>query len=355
MKNTTYLAIFLICNFIQLAYFINEPVQNTKIQGDSTVSIRIGMTPVPITNTPTPGPSSTPTLTPTMTTTPYPSATPRTLARLLSPTSTIYRISSISPTIVPAVPTKPEEIVSDVYKATIFGVTSPKSKVQLSNPDIFIETTSDEKGDFIFSNQSLPKSSPEICLETKDNMGRTSSPVCLPPIPTNYVANIGPIIMPPTISLNQATIYIGDKAKLAGQSIPDSTVEISMYTDEKNDKLALFPPVYARVGPRTVVKTDGSGNFSINIPTQDNSKIKTFAQVYYDEKPSDKSPVLSIDIYMNWMIIIVSIQKLINLLMTNLLALTFLIEVIIATILFMRYFFHQKKTKKVKYVAAKQL
>lgn len=352
MKNTTYLAIFLICNFIQLVYFVNEPVQNVKIQGDSTVSIRIGMTPIPITATPTKGPSSTPTLTPTLTTTPYPSATPRRLARLLSPTSIVYRIPSASPTIIP---TKPEEIVSDVYKATIFGVTSPKSKVQLSNADIFIETTSDEKGDFIFSNQLLPKSSPEICLETKDNLGRTSSPVCLPPIPTNYIANIGPIVMPPTISLNESTIYIGDKAKLAGQSIPNSTVEVSMYTDEKTDKLALFSPVYAKVGPRTILTTDEKGNFSINVPTQDSSKIKTFAQAYYDEKPSDKSPILSFDIYMNWMIILITLQRIVNLLMTNLLALTFLIEVVIAIILFLRYFSHQKRTKKVRHTATKQL
>jgi len=354
MKITRYLVFFLICNLIQLVYFVNEPVQNVKIQGESTVSIRIGMTPTPITATSTPGPSITPTLTPTVTTTPYPSATPRSLARLLSPTSIIYRISSISPTAIPKISPKPE-LVSSSYRATIFGMTSPKSQVQLSNSSVFVATISDEKGNFSFSNQLLPIDSPEVCIETKDNLGRTSSPVCLPPIPTNYAANIGPIIIPPTMSLNKSEIYIGDEAKISGQSIPNSQIEISMYTDEKTEKLALFPNAYAKTSPKTIAKTDDKGNYSVNIPTRDGLKMKTFAQVFFEDKPSDKSPVLNFDIYLNWMFVIVWIQRLIEILKTNLLAFTFLVEVAIVSIVFVKYFFHPKRIKKVKHMATKQL
>jgi hypothetical protein len=201
----------------------------------------------------------------------------------------------------------------------------------------------------------LPIDSPEVCLETKDSLGRTSSPVCLPPIPTNYAANIGPIIIPPTMSLNKSEIYIGDEARLSGQSIPNSQVEISMYTDEKIEKLALFPNAYAKTSPKTIVMTDDKGNYSVNIPTRDDLKMKTFAQVFFEDKPSDKSPALSFEIYLNWMFVIILIQRLIEILKTNLLAFTFLIEVIIATIVFVGYFSHPKRVKKVKHMATKQL
>ena len=39
----------------------------------------------------------------------------------------------------------------------------------------------------------------EACLTAKDQLGRMSSPVCLPPFPVNYNVSIGQVIMPPTV------------------------------------------------------------------------------------------------------------------------------------------------------------
>lgn len=368
MKNITYLSIFLICNLIQIVYFINYKSFDSQIKGESAVvSVYIGqlptatITPTPTTAptatiTPTPGPSATPTPTPQTTITPTGTITPTRPIRILTPTSYVYLIPTSLPTPTPSPKTSITPTpIGEQFTVTIFGFTSPKSIVQLYNPSVFAETNSDEKGYFSFSNQSLPVNSPEVCLETKDNFGRSSSPVCIPPIPTSYEANIGPVIISPTLSSNKSIIYVGDEVQISGQSIPNSQIEISTYTDEETDKLALFPQVYAKTNPRTIVSTDAQGNFSTRIPTTDKMTVKTFAQVYFEDRPSAQSPTLNLNIFMNWMFIIISLNRLITILRTNLLALTFLIEVIIALVFFIRYFFHPKRINKIKYMAAKQL
>ena len=87
-------------------------------------------------------------------------------------------------------------------EVTIFGYTSPNSKVELTGINIYSLDYSDNTGYFEFNKLVLPKNPPELCLQSKDDSNRSSSLVCVPPPPaTNYHTDIGPIVLPPTISL----------------------------------------------------------------------------------------------------------------------------------------------------------
>ena len=83
-------------------------------------------------------------------------------------------------------------------EVTIFGYTSPNSKVELTGIDIYSLDYSDNSGYFEFNKLVLPKNPSELCLQSKDDSNRSSSLVCVPPPPaTNYHTDIGPIILPP--------------------------------------------------------------------------------------------------------------------------------------------------------------
>jgi len=87
------------------------------------------------------------------------------------------------------------------HRFSLFGYTSPRALVTFEGMGIFDQTTADDSGYFQFDNRFSPTSSREACLSSKDQFGRLSSPACLPPFPVNYNVSIGPVIMPPTVSL----------------------------------------------------------------------------------------------------------------------------------------------------------
>src|SRR3989338_3479133 len=88
------------------------------------------------------------------------------------------------------------------FRFSLYGYTSPLALVTFEGLGIFDQTTADDQGYFQFNNRFSPFSSREACLSSKDQFGRLSSPLCLPPFPVNYNVSIGPVIMPPTVSLN---------------------------------------------------------------------------------------------------------------------------------------------------------
>ena len=74
-------------------------------------------------------------------------------------------------------------------------------------------------------------------MTAKDQLGRMSSPVCLPPFPVNYNVSIGPVIMPPTVSLDKKDYFMGDGVILSGQAVPNTDVKLSMFGEggKKNE------------------------------------------------------------------------------------------------------------------------
>lgn len=172
-------------------------------------------------------------------------------------------------------------------EVTIFGYTSPQSKVELENYQVYSQTYSDSTGYFKFNRTLLPKNPPDLCLSSTDLDNRRTVPVCIPPPPsTQYHTDIGPVILPPSLTLDSASIKVhSDTALASGQSLPNAPVTIHFYQTQIN--APLLPAVAFGVGgPRPVaafslpvftIQTDVDGRFSFSLPTIYSSRYRFFA------------------------------------------------------------------------------
>lgn len=177
-------------------------------------------------------------------------------------------------------------------RVTIFGYTSKKSRVELSSPKVFAVTYSDQKGFFIFDKTLLPRNPSDLCLISYDNNNRSTTPVCIPPPPpTNYHTDIGPILLPPTISLEKDKINPNSTVISSGQAIPNSTVNIDFY--KVNDKAISFvKQAQAYSLPSVTVITDDDGNFNLNLPTAYSSNYRLYTWAKFQDNYSPKSNTL---------------------------------------------------------------
>lgn len=191
------------------------------------------------------------------------------------------------------------------YRFSLWGYTSPSAIVTLDGIGISDRTTSDKNGYFSFTNSFAPLSPRETCLTAQDQFGRLSNQVCLPPFPIANSTSIGPVLMPPTVSLSRNQYFIGDEVILSGQTMPDTTVEISVFIDEKSSILSkLIPQAYAFTFPKVQAKADKKGNFSLSLPSSKTNFFRLFAQTIYQRRDSPKSITLSLKIFPWWMILI---------------------------------------------------
>ena len=177
-------------------------------------------------------------------------------------------------------------------EVTIFGYTSPNSKVELTGVDIYSLDYSDASGYFEFNKLVLPKNSSELCLQSADDVGLSSSLVCVPhPPETNYHTNIGPIVLPPTVALSESSINPNSTVTSSGQSVPNSTVTVYFY--KVDDSASSFPKsVEAYSLPKVETVTDKNGNYSINLPTAYASDYRLYTSVKYNDNFSPKSNTL---------------------------------------------------------------
>jgi hypothetical protein len=226
------------------------------------------------------------------------------------------------------------------YRFTLFGYTSPKALVTFQGLGIFDQTYADETGYFEFKNRFSPFSPREACLTAQDQLGRLTNPVCLPPFPVNYNVTIGPVLMPPTLSLDKSDYWVGDEIILSGQSIPESNISLSTFTDENKN---LISQVYAFSLPKLETQTDKKGNFSIALPSSSAKKIRLFAQTKFQNEDSPKSVNLTLKILPWWMIIFKFFIFLwLLIIKPRLLEIVILIELIFLLIYFLRSHFHPK-------------
>lgn len=215
-------------------------------------------------------------------------------------------------------------------KMSIYGYSSPKATVQLFGNGFSEETTTKEDGYFIFNDKFYPFSPKEICLTSQDVFGRITNPVCIPPVTEKKQFEIGPIILPPTISLNKGDYKIGENAILTGQGVPNKEVFISFFTkNEINKTLSLVKDTYAYSIPKLSAKTDKNGDFSISIPTNSENQIKSFAQIDFDGNNSYKSTTLTINIYTFWIFILTLLKTIFKEIINHLLEIVVFIELII--------------------------
>ena len=244
------------------------------------------------------------------------------------------------------------------FKFSLFGYTSPFALVTFEGMGIFDQTTADGKGYFQFNNRFSPFSKREACLSSKDQFGRLSSPVCLPPFPVDYNVSIGPVIMPPTVSLDKKDYFMGDQVMLSGQAVPNTEVKLSVFGDNKNkfearstkietnsnfkirilkiisdfgfriSSFAFIKPVEAFTFPELTAKSDDKGNFSVNLPSSNPEKFRLFAQTDFKKSISPNSVKLSLDILPVWMIIVKFFLFLFSLIKPRLLEILIIAEII---------------------------
>lgn len=168
---------------------------------------------------------------------------------------------------------------------TLFGYTSPNSKVELSNTKTFASTYSQEDGYFVFNSLNIPRLSQDLCLSAQDESNRPTHPVCIPEPPlTNSYTEIGPILLSPTISLDLKNQYS------SGQSIPSSTINIYLY--QESSPLSFVKQAEAFSLPILSTQTDSQGNYSLNLPNTVATNYRIFATTQFLENNSPKSNTL---------------------------------------------------------------
>lgn len=195
------------------------------------------------------------------------------------------------------------------YHFSLFGYTSPQALVNLDGRDFRYQTWSDTDGYFIFKSRPAGQLPLEACLTSQDQLGRISKPVCLPPLSQNYDYNveIGPIILPPTVSLNKPianeTYFIDNEIILTGQTIPNTNVNLAMFTQNKDSTVAhwldsdIVQPVEAFSFPNFEARADNGGNFSILLPSSSSKTFRLFAQTNFRGYRSPESFALQLDIF----------------------------------------------------------
>ena len=218
------------------------------------------------------------------------------------------------------------------YRFNLYGYTSPLAVVTFEGMGIFDVTTADDQGYFQFNNRFSPYSSREACLSSKDQFGRLSSPVCLPPFPVDYNVTIGPVIISPTVSLNKTDFFLGDRVVLSGQAIPNSEVNLAIFNENGGEysfpSFSFIKPVEAFTFPKITSKSDNMGNFSINLPSSSPEKYRLFAQVNYIKSISPNSVRLNLEILPIWMIILKFFQFIFSLLRPRLLEIAITLEIL---------------------------
>ncbi|MFA5770080.1 MAG: hypothetical protein WC894_01130 [Patescibacteria group bacterium] len=188
-------------------------------------------------------------------------------------------------------------------RVDLYGYTSPQALITLEGIGIYNNTYADNNGYFILSALYSSLSPREACLSSKDQLGRLSPPVCLPSFPVDKDIRIGPVIMPPTVSLDKKDYYVDDKVILSGQTIPNTEIDLSVFGDSDNT-LSLIRTVEAFTFPKLKVNSDDKGNFSVDLPSSAPEKFRLFAQTYFNKLSSSTSNKLSLEIMPIWMIIV---------------------------------------------------
>lgn len=183
---------------------------------------------------------------------------------------------------------------------TIFGYSSPSAKIVIEAPGIYGQALTDPTGYFEFNHLILPYQPRELCLTSQDSDNRSTPPLCLSPPPAgNLYTRIGPIILPPTITLDSSKISPNSTAYASGQSLPNSTIEITFY--QVNQNTISFPKEISAFSlPVYQTSTNSDGTFSFSLPTSYSSNYRLFASAKYQQEPSPKSNTLTFHLPSLW-------------------------------------------------------
>lgn len=205
-------------------------------------------------------------------------------------------------------------------KLILFGYTSPNALVELKGIRVSEETIANKEGYFFFDRIFLPPPSPEypeLCLTSIDTQNRISFPTCLPPLPTGpYEITVGPVLLPPTISLEKGNFLPLEQIAALGATIPNTEVTIYLANDLSTGflasaiyhdrgvssrlKLAFITPVYAYSLPKYQIQADNNGHFEFNLPANQPATWRVFAGSFYLGSPTPKSNTLTFKVLSWW-------------------------------------------------------
>ena len=187
----------------------------------------------------------------------------------------------------------------------LWGYGSANSRIEMTGRGVADLTYSKADGYYEFSKSFLPAPTnflyPELCLTAIDQNGRSTPPTCIPPLPANeFSYDIGPIILPPTLSLEAGITTPDTQVAASGITIPNSEVKIVLAEGDNGNplsKLSLVSEVSAYYIPNYTVKSDPRGYFSFNMPAATSDKWHMFAITTYSQGgTSSKSNTLTFEV-----------------------------------------------------------
>ena len=244
----------------------------------------------------------------------------------------------------------------------LWGYGPSNSRVELSGNGVTDFTYAAVDGYFEFSKAYLPFPTdllyPELCLTSIDLIGRSTPPTCIPALPADeFNYDIGPVILPPTISLDAGTTIPGTQAEAGGITIPNSEVKIVLAEGDDNTALANFSIVgqaKAYYIPDYTVKSDSRGYFSFNMPNAQPDDWHIFAITKYSQgATSPKSNTLAFKIISPTTFALGNFWKLILSLLT--LPVLIIIEILIILIIVAALFLTKRRRTKVALSTSKQV
>lgn len=197
-------------------------------------------------------------------------------------------------------------------RLTLFGYTSPYATVYLEGgASLFAETMARSDGFFIFENLFVLGKVGDYCLYGQDREERVTGPVCLPPLPDGpFLTNIGPVILPPTLSLSKGNFLAGEQVVASGETIPSSETKIALF---KKEKSPLFVRrIYAFSLPEYQVASDKNGYFSFNLPSVSTNLYRLFASSFWENRESPKSNTLTFKVVTIWEWLVLKIKTLLR-------------------------------------------
>jgi len=190
---------------------------------------------------------------------------------------------------------RPNVIVSATIgtpRMTLWGYGAPFSVIELSGIGVDQSVISGANGYYSFDLVYLNTSFPELCVTAIDRGKRITPPTCIPPIGHgNYFYNVGPVILPPTISLGTPQTNEDGQVSAQGETIPNSNVEVKLGRPDAKPGIFGFQPIRSVLAyyiPSYSVLSDAEGNFSFNMPANGNLSWRVFAITDYEG--GNKSP-----------------------------------------------------------------
>ncbi len=236
----------------------------------------------------------------------------------------------------------------------LWGYGPSNSRVELRGNGVEDFTYARTDGYFEFSKAFLPSPIgllyPELCLTGIDLIGRATPPTCIPALPANeFSYDIGPVILPPTLSLEAGTVSPSTQTGVSGITIPNSEVKIVLAEENTGRSLAIFSIVKTALAyyiPNYTVKSDSRGNFSFNMPDASPNNWRVFAITTYSQgSTSPKSNTLTFRVISPMLALLENIWKLILSLLN--LRVLIVLEVLIILIIIITLFSSKRSKIKV--------